>query len=444
MKLPVTAPKFEDYFNKVEANRLVEIMGKAFSPEPNGNYYHWDKLRHLTPPDGFSCEEWWLGITMSRANISKQLPFNDKNGKAFKYVPTEGLYRSLHLIDQRAGGSIAAPESDLLNPDTRDRYLINSLFEEAITSSQLEGAATTRKVAKDMLRRQRKPSNKSERMIVNNYRAMLFIRDIRNDRLTPELIRELHKIVCDGTLDDKNSLGEWRSDSDNIQVQDNRDGTTLHIPPKAEELQERIVNLCNFANEKDTGQVFLHPVVKAILLHFMIGYDHPFVDGNGRTARTLFYWYMARYGYWLIEYISISSVLKHAPAKYARSYLYTETDNSDVTYFLLHQCEVIIKAIDELNAYVKRKANEQKNVDKYLKQAGKKLLNHRQTALISHAIRHPDTMFTILSHQTSHGITYQTARTDLLSLVEMELLTMVKRGKKFEFYVPDDLEARLS
>lgn len=41
----------------------------------------------------------------------------------------------------------------------------------------------------------------------------------------------------------------------------------------------------------------------------MIAYMHPFVDGNGRTARALFYWYMLKSGYWLTEYLSISRVI---------------------------------------------------------------------------------------------------------------------------------------
>ena len=50
-----------------------------------------------------------------------------------------------------------------VSADTRDRYMLNSLIEEAITSSQLEGAATTREVAKEMIRTKRKPVTLDER-----------------------------------------------------------------------------------------------------------------------------------------------------------------------------------------------------------------------------------------------------------------------------------------
>ena len=64
----------------------------------------------------------------------------------------------------------------------RERYVISSLIEEAITSSQLEGAMTTREVAKDLLRSGRKPRTKDERMILNNYRGMLRVREVRHKR----------------------------------------------------------------------------------------------------------------------------------------------------------------------------------------------------------------------------------------------------------------------
>jgi Fic family protein len=98
-------------------------------------------------------------------------------------------------------------------------------------------------------------------------------------------------------------------------------------------LPQRLEALCQFAN-KPQEKASLHPVIRAILLYLWQGYDHPFRNGNGRSARALFYWRMLREGYWLFEFISISTVLKNASAQYGRSYLYTETDDNDATYFV--------------------------------------------------------------------------------------------------------------
>ena len=321
------------------------------------------------------------------------------------------------------------------NPGTRDRYILNSLIEESITSSQLEGASTTVEVAKNMLRSGRKATDRSEQMIVNNFLAMRFVLDHPDGPLTPERVLELHRVVTEDTLNDPAKAGSFRDDDDAIVVQDEV-GRLLHLPPKAAELPERLEALCAFANDRSETD-FLHPVVRAVILHFWIGYDHPFVDGNGRTARALFYWAMQSRGYWLAEYLSISRILKKAPGRYGRSFLHSETDENDLTYFVDNQLGVIRRAIDQLQEYLDKKLREIRDVEAALRESAD--LNHRQLALMGHAMRHPGARYTIESHRRSHNVAYQTARTDLLHLADAGLIRMWKRGKAYQFAAPADL-----
>lgn len=99
----------------------------------------------------------------------------------------------------------------------------------------------------------------------------------------------------------------------------------VHTPPSYKDILPFIEDLCIFFNENNT-KVFIHPIIKGIIIHFMIAYMHPFVDGNGRTARALFYWYMLKSGYWLTEYLSISRVIVKSKKSYENAYLYTEAD----------------------------------------------------------------------------------------------------------------------
>jgi len=199
--------------------------------------------------------------------------------------------------------------------------------------------------------------------------------------------------------------------------------------------------MCDFANGK-TPDGFIYPAIRSIILHFWLSYDHPFVDGNGRTARALFYWSMLRHKYWLCEFISISQIILNAPAKYVRSFLYTETDENDLTYFILYQLEVVRRAVDELHAYIKRKTKQLQKLERELR--GIALLNHRQRALVGHAIRHPDQRYTIQSHRVSHNVVYQTARADLLDLQERGLLCAKKIGRTLHFTPAIDLEKKLA
>jgi Fic family protein len=357
------------------------------------------------------------------------------------YGTPDQVLELLHYIDHRASGEVATPEVLAGSAGARKRFLQSSLIEEAIRSSQLEGAATSRKVARDMLRSGRPPRTHGERMILNNFRALEFIREQVGEPLTPGLIFALHRIVSEGTSENPNAAGRLqRPDEDRVSVFD-LTGEILHVPPPAEQLPDRLDELCRFANGEGADQGFLHPVIRAILLHFWVGFDHPFEDGNGRTARALFYWSMKRSGYRLTEYLSISRILGEAPGQYVSSYLYTESDERDTTYFLLYQLEVIRRSIEELYAYLASKTAEIREVEQIIRQSRR--FNHRQLALLADAVRHADRQYTFASHARSHDVTYQTARTDLLELRELHLLRLERVGRKFLFSPASDLAERL-
>ena len=269
---------------------------------------------------------------------------------------------------------------------------------------------------------------------------MRFIQKYTNDRLTPDLVLNIHKIVTTDALDDPSKAGTLRGETDDIVVQDRMDGNTLHVPPPSHELPERLQLMCKFANLMDDNG-FMHPVIRAIILHFWVGHDHPFVDGNGRTARALFYWSMLSQGYWLTQFLSISSILAKAPAKYAYSYLYAETDGNDLTYFLDYHLNVMCRSIAILQEYLNRKAKEVHDVEVLIRGTGG--FNHRQLALLGHALRHPGARYSIESHKVSNRVAYQTARTDLLSLSESNLLIEARVGRTYQFEAPFNLADRL-
>jgi len=344
----------------------------------------------------------------------------------------------LHQIDRGGGTFVEIPEP-ITNAEQRDRYVVRSLMEEAITSSQLEGAATTREVAKKMLAEGRKPRDRSERMIVNNYVTMRRIIELRDNPLTPEMVFQVHREISEDALDIADGAGRFRRPDENINVS-NIEGKVFHTPPPAGELPTRLQAMCDFANA-NTPDFFVHPVVRGIILHFWLAYDHPFVDGNGRTARALFYWQMLHSRYWLFEFISISQFLRKAPAQYGTAFLHTETDENDLTYFIIHQAEIIRRALKELHDYVARKASETRVCMEALQKHPE--LNHRQQTVIAHALRHPGFVYNIAGHGTRHAVVYQTARTDLLSIAKLGLLEQRKAGRVLVFVAPKNLESRL-
>jgi Fic family protein len=387
-------------------------------------------------------DEWWLVTKSARSTSREELPLLQEGGSPFSFVYVAPLRQGLHEIDQSFGiGHMPAVTPPGLDAHGRKHFLVSSLMEEAIRSSQLEGASTTRATAKEMIRGNKPPRNKSERMILNNFHAMERIESLAEEPLTPEVVFELHSILAEGTLDDPAKAGVFRTEADEVVVELFNSVETAHVPPPASELPARLEQLVKFANG-DTMENWLHPVLRAVTLHFMIGYDHPFVDGNGRVARALFYWAMIRHGYPQVKYLSISQILREAPAKYQRAYLLTETDDGDLTYFILHQITVLIRSIRSLEEYIQRKLDRTRHIEGRLK--GVPSLNHRQLALLSHALRHPGQSYSVRSHQSSHRVVANTAGSDLEHLAEQGLLLRSKQGRAYSYVAPRDMEERIS
>ncbi len=440
MKNPKAPPPEVERWEKFGA-QIGDILARVPEPTVRGRYVHWDKLRHLTPPEGLTHEAWWFGLKVRRGAMIRRLPLADRLGRPFAYNLTDELLGYLHRVDSLAHGAIqqSGLVTDVTNPDTRDRYIIRSLIEESITSSQLEGASTTRAVAKEMIRTGRRPRDRDERMIFNNYRTIRHILDSRDRKLDRDFLFEVHAMMTEGTLDDPTGTGRFRRPDEDIVVGDHLE-EVFHVTPPANDLERRIALMCDFANG-DLPAGFVPPIVRAIILHFWLAYEHSFIDGNGRTARALFYWSMLRQGYWLFEYITISRIILNGPVRYGRGFLYSETDGNDLTYFLLYHADVVCQALDELQGYISRRSEELASLQTRLR--GLTYLNPRQRELISHALRHPGCHYTIEPHRSRHGVVYETARSDLMDLVARGLLRKRKVGKAWVFVPAENLELKL-
>ena len=435
MKIPEKAPSWMETLKGKNISALFLPL-KDIIKKANKEYLYWDEFKYLKFPEGITSEDAWTTLKIARISQAKHISLADKNNHPFSYLLPESALKELHIIDQNASGQILVEEPGVTKGE-RPKYMMSSIVAEAITSSQIEGAATTRAVAKEMLRTGRKPENYAEKMIYNNYITITKIKELTDKTLTPELIRRIHGYISAGTLDDPLQEGNFRTDD--VEVFDIDGQKVLHTPPSHSEIEKSINLLCAFAN--DEGEEFIHPVVKGIILHFWLAYLHPFIDGNGRTARALFYWHVLKEKYWLFEYLSISSIILKKRTQYYKAFLHSEIDDGDMTYFIMFHINAIIEAIKELGAYLGRKQREANLARRFF---GKyPMLNHRQKALLASAVEHPEEVFTFEKHANVHDTVYETARTDLLELHKLGLLEMRKEGRKFYFTPAKDIKEKL-
>jgi Fic family protein len=423
MRFPSRPPAFE--LSQLDLATVRRALPHVSPTLPDGRYLHWDELRRRPPPSELSVEQWWSAQKFARKSTRVVIPeLVDERGAPFWFCRLDAIDRATHQLDRQ--DATRAMIEAIGDAGVRTQYRIDQIIEEAISSSLIEGAKlSTRAEAKAMIRDERAPSSHGERMVLNNYLAMTRLLELYDRSLALDDLLEIHAILGADALDSPNAEGRLRTARDNVRVEDATSGETWFVPPPASELRERMKRLLAFANGESTDQ-FLHPLVRAVVLHFWLAYLHPFVDGNGRMARALFYWQLLRTGYDFAQYLSISGPIDRSPGAYYLAFAYTETDDGDLTYFLLNQLGVLKQATDELLAHLNERAQRLRQLSSTLSNAD--AFNHRQKSVLSYLLQNIYEDVTVQSHAKSHAVTYLTARKDLQDLEKQGLLKRVRVG----------------
>jgi len=227
--------------------------------------------------------------------------------KKFWYFHADCINKKIHKIES-LGNSLF---NKIENQKTfRQEFIVDSAVEEAVTSAIYEGANSTRDRSKTLIASGNKPKNKDEWMLVNNYKAMNWIKNNFQQVCSVDLILTIHKIIVQNTLrgPDAYFVGQFRNDT--IFIGDHEGVSYKKLKLVVDEMIHAIVN----------HPRFLHGLIKSILFHYFIAYIHPFFDGNGRTARTLSYFIGMQNNLKFLELLSISADLKQHGKRYETSF----------------------------------------------------------------------------------------------------------------------------
>ncbi|MGL5905230.1 MAG: Fic family protein, partial [Shewanella sp.] len=136
------------------------------------------------------------------------------------------------------------------------------------------------------------------------------------------------------------------------------------------------------------------------------------------------------------RYIAISTLLKAAPVKYGKSYLYTETDEMDLTYFVEYQCNVILRAIQKFKDAYKKSADDIEAFNTWIMTSGLyRKLNEKQRVVFLVAKSGTATEFTAANVQKNLGCSYNTASTALKGLVELGIFGKKANGRETVYFM---------
>lgn len=416
---------------KIDKKTLVNALLKGIDPnimpvvdKANDDYEYWDKVKYKKLPEGFTPQMLWANVKASR--LRSMIPVWEKYG--INLCITSQMQRMCHEFDMKFG-SFWEVEGDALSAE-RKYYLSSSLMEEAIYSSKMEGASTTRIVAKEMLRKKKSPQNKSQQMIANNYNTIQYIVEHKDEPLTEVALLHIHRLMTEKTMDNPEDAVRFRT-NDKVVVADMVEGDIIYTPPSFQEIPEFVKSLCDFFNN-DNPRTFIHPIIRGIIVHFMLAFMHPFADGNGRTARALFYWYMLKEKYWLTEYMSISRVIAKSKPSYEKSFRYVENDGNDIGYFVAYNLRALEISFQQLTDYIQRKQHEKKAATSFMI-AGN--INYRQAMILQRLKEEPNTIMTVKDVQEMFSVSSMTARKDLSDLVLQGYMTEIALNKVTRGYI---------
>lgn len=333
--------------------RLELLRPHAEASLRNERYLPWDKFRYrqgALDPSSNEVKWLWALVKELRTLQGQPLLHIENYPQTLWYVPTMQIQRLCHLLDRQATTEAFYghfPNLAQASSVQATHQLMSFVFEEAIQGGQLEGASTTRVVAQEMLSEQRPPRDQSERMILGNYKMIQRIQDVRGEELSVDMILDIHRVGTEAIDDKSYQPGALRT-TDDVHVMDG--DRLVHLPPSNEGLRARLEAICAWYNTPVSD--FTHPLIRAIALHFLIAHEHPLYDGNGRTARALFYWAALREGYAPLRFISISAALRKAPKRYSQSFEAVQQDEFDLTYFITAQLQTIYEQFQRFKAFM--------------------------------------------------------------------------------------------
>jgi len=242
----------------------------------------------------------------------------------------------------------------------------------ANSSTSIEGNPLPLTDVKRILKNKPKNLRDSEKEVINYNEALEKLNSRPKARLTIKLILEIQKDITKGLLD-KYRCGRLRQEP--VFVNDPRIGKTVYWPPDHQDVKPLLDDLLAFiSHNKDA----IDPLILAGIFHKQFVIIHPFIDGNGRTARLATKVLLAAMGLNTFNLFSFENYYNRNVGKYfekvgTRGNYYDEKDSVDFTPWLEYFSDGII---DELLRIKKELEKEVISPETTLKSYHKQILNY--------------------------------------------------------------------
>ena len=255
--------------------------------------------------------------------------------KAFipgKFPPEKQIILSSKTQQLHAKASLMVGKLDgitQLLPDL-NFFIFMYIRKEAARSSEIEG---TRATMVDVIKTEAEIDNKLPKdvsRILHYIKAMNYgLKRVEELPLSLRFIREVHKVLLEGTIDSPGKTpGEFRKSQN--WIGGGSPNTAKFVPPPPAEMQRALDDLEKFLYSEDDYP----PLVKAALVHAQFETIHPFLDGNGRTGRLLTTFYLCKLGILERPVLYLSDYFLNNQQAYYDALNTYHSENGDIAVWL--------------------------------------------------------------------------------------------------------------
>lgn len=259
-----------------------------------------------------------------------------------KFTITNQMANDLTRIVMVKGFLDAAILSENWISEMQNRALVL----EAYYTTHIEGTQLTLAQSEQLLEGKNPPNTNPDdvRELVNYRDAFNLVAEYLNEEMpvTEGLIREIHKRLVKGVRGNSAAPGDYRK----IQnyVVNSVTGETVYTPPPAYEIQYKMQELVDYINK--TTEV--HPVFVSGIAQFQLVHIHPFLDGNGRSARLLSTLCLYRKGYDFKQLFTISEYYDRNRTDYYKAIQSVRENNMDMTGWLEYFTHALSEQMQEI------------------------------------------------------------------------------------------------
>lgn len=367
-------------------------------------------------PASLTIGTFWPELFALRRERAIYTTLPDAQGAPLWFVETPPVAAHIDAIAEFARSE---PPDSFRESDTSEEREAEAMLDEALYSSAIEGASSSRRRATTLIRKGASPADESERMILNNYRALEHALEHTDEPIDEGTILKIFAIVTEGTAAAPKGAPGWRDAGVQVVSASQR---AVYTAPSREKVPGMMRALVEFIRDEDA-----HPLVAASIAHFYFVHVHPFFDGNGRTARALSLMILLQAGYDVFRGFSLSNLIASERAKYYRAIRDVEESDGDMTYFVEYCTGVMARGVKKLGREVAAgralEALRRANLPERAMKGAKWLLSGKSETI------------TIGAWSKKYAVSFETARQDLFKLEELGILKRRIEGRRFVFEI---------